>query len=769
MNQSRLFVPLSLALALSACSGTTAEDPASDDDASSSSNGGGGAGGMATGGTTTTTGGMGGAGGSTGPCEMDCSSIQTPDCSVAVCNEGQYPGTIGECIVVDEEDGVGCDDGLFCTVSDTCQSGACTGGPPNDCGTPAGECEAVTCDESSQTCSTAAANEGGGCTPVDLCDTNGSCTNGLCVGTTIDCLFAPVPNECHIASCNPMNGMCEPEPDPTTAGQPCVDENDLCSDGNTCGAMGACSGGAPKDCSALDVGCTVGVCDAMNGTCVGQAVPMGGVCSDGIGPCETGSCDASMNCVAAPVMNGTPCDDFSTCTSNDACSAGVCAGTVDPMCTIFFEAAFETCPPSGWVLNPEWECGTPTNVGPAAAFMGTGVLGTDLDDDYDSSQNYASSYAQTPPISLATAAAPVLSYYHYLDSEGSVYDGYNLKISTDGGQNFSVLTTVDPPYNLTINAQPAYGGHGQVWEFVTASLAAYQGQQVILRWSFRSDTIVQFPGIYIDEIAVSNGDAIPVIITTPTLPNTLENVAYGVQVTHSGGSGNGVWSIEAGGANDGWLSINPSTGDLTGTPLMGNVGPVTLVIRHTEPSNPTNFDEAIYSFNVQTTVYIDDIEAPCPGNWTLGGDWQCGAPTTGPNMAFGGTQVLGTQLAGNYNNNQSYATATASSGPISLAGTTAPQLNFQVWYDTEGSVYDGFNVKVSTDGVNYTLVSTVTPAYNLTVGGQTAWGGHVQQWTEHIADLSAYAGQSVYVQFGFRSDSSVTYPGVYIDNVAITD
>lgn len=65
--------------------------------------GGAGTGGMATGGD----GGSGG--GDTGLCDVDCSTIQTPDCKIAVCNEGQHMGTIGECVVVDGMDGTACD------------------------------------------------------------------------------------------------------------------------------------------------------------------------------------------------------------------------------------------------------------------------------------------------------------------------------------------------------------------------------------------------------------------------------------------------------------------------------------------------------------------------------------------------------------------------------------------------------------------------------------------------------------------------------------
>lgn len=65
----------------------------------------------------------------------------------------------------------------------------------------------------------------------------------------------------------------------------------------------------------------------------------------------------------------------------------------------------------------------------------------------------------------------------------------------------------------------------------------------------------------------------------------------------------------------------------------------------------------------------------------------------------------------------------------------------------------------------------MTPAYNLTVGGESAWGGHQSSagWQEVVADLSAYAGQTVALRFAFRSDSSVVYPGIYIDDVIVAE
>ena len=91
--------------------------------------------------------------------------------------------------------------------------------------------------------------------------------------------------------------------------------------------------------------------------------------------------------------------------------------------------------------------------------------------------------------------------------------------------------------------------------------------------------------------------------------------------------------------------------------------------------------------------------------------------------------------------------------------------------DTEPS-FDGFNVKVSTDGgITYNVATLVSPPYDGTLDGQSAWYGHkdAQGWQQYIVDLSAYAGMTIQLQLGFRSDGSVVNPGVYIDDLAVAD
>lgn len=233
-----------------------------------------------------------------------------------------------------------------------------------------------------------------------------------------------------------------------------------------------------------------------------------------------------------------------------------------------------------------------------------------------------------------------------------------------------------------------------------------------------------------------------------------------------------MWSLAAGGTNAAWLTLDAATGLLHGTPTVAELGPVSVTVRVEEPLYPANFAEKTFTFtvlDVAPAVYDTSFEGACPAGWTLTGDWECGTPANvGPASAYDGVQCLGTRLGALYDSLQTWTGATATSPDLTLPGAYAFRVTFRLWVDTEGGSYDGANLKISTDGgMTFVPLTTVTPAYPLTIGGEPAWGGHQSSlgWQAMEADLSAYAGQTVRLQFAFRSDSSGTYPGVYLDDL----
>jgi hypothetical protein len=724
--------------------------------------------------STSTSSGSGGAGGDDlGPCGVDCSKFETAPCKIAVCNTGQEIGELNKCVVVPAPKGTPCDDGQFCTIEESCDDGVCGGGSPNICGIASSPCLSVVCYEDSKTCDVTPVNDGASCNPTDLCQSNGVCHIGECEGEPKDCSFSPL-SECNTVACDPATGKCTGIPAAEKDDAPCVLTGDLCSSNKTC-KEGQCQGGNPKDCSALDAGCEVGVCDPGSGICNPAPAQIGTLCTDGIHECDVGTCDEKGVCIGSPAPNGVACNDHDACTDADKCQAGDCGGAAIAGCSVYLQEGFEVCP-NGWTFGGDWECGTPENVGPLEAHTGQGVIATQIAGLYHVSQAYGTAVADSPPINLTQATNPVVTFWAWDHTEGGTFDGWNVKVSSNGGQSFATVTTVNPAYGLTIAGQPAFGGDhsSEGWQIYAADLTAYAGQTIILRFAFRSDGATVFPGVYIDDIIVAEPLQSPLFITTTSpLMDVYVDQFYSEQLVKIGGSSGSKWSKKLGGVNAGWLQIDEATGVLYGTPLAMHVGPVSVTVRVEEPSLPSNYDEKTFTFNVKKANYYTSFEGACPNGWTLTGDWECGVPTPimgGPPTAFVGAQCIATQIDVNYSDLQTYAGTTATSPDINLAGLMTPKLTFRMWVETEGSTYDGANLSVSNDGgMNYTILDTVMPPYPLTIAGKPAWGGHQLGlgWQLVQADLSAYVGQTIRLQFAFRSDSSGTFAGVYIDDILV--
>ena len=457
--------------------------------------GGAGTGGMATGGD----GGSGG--GDTGLCDVDCSTIQTPDCKIAVCNEGQHMGTIGECVVVDGMDGTACDDGMFCTVNDSCVAGVCEGGPANDCGIEAAPCEVVTCDEGSATCTTAPAMNGEPCTATNLCEVNATCTNGVCGGQLKDCFFAPVPDECHVAVCNPANGVCEAVQG--NDGQPCTDANDLCTVGKVCDS-GTCSGGSPKDCSALTQGCFNGVCNTMDGQCFGDPIMPGQNCAEATDSCNQGICDMNGNCVGNPINEGGACDDGLTCTAGETCTMGVCGGGMSTINIVFSEDFSSNS--AGWTLGTEW------GIGPAMASPPRGCGNPDPAMDTSSSADngvagvviggmaaqviHPTYYITSPPMDTSAVAGSLfLSYQRWLNSDYTPYM-----------QNF-VEVYDGTTWNVVWQTGSSPGIQDSAWALQSHDITAFKATNMQVRFGFLigSGGVFNCASWNIDDVLIADG------------------------------------------------------------------------------------------------------------------------------------------------------------------------------------------------------------------------------------------------------------------------
>jgi hypothetical protein len=101
-----------------------------------------------------------------------------------------------------------------------------------------------------------------------------------------------------------------------------------------------------------------------------------------------------------------------------------------------------------------------------------------------------------------------LNFWHVYATESS-WDGGNVKISTNGGTTWSILTP-DGGYpmasistgNACIPGEPGYSGTSN-WAQAIFDLSDYAGQTVCFRWSFGSDGSVTGNGWTIDDVFLS--------------------------------------------------------------------------------------------------------------------------------------------------------------------------------------------------------------------------------------------------------------------------
>ncbi len=165
--------------------------------------------------------------------------------------------------------------------------------------------------------------------------------------------------------------------------------------------------------------------------------------------------------------------------------------------------------------------------------------------------------------------------------------------------------------------------------------------------------------------------------------------------------------------------------------------------------------------------------AAAPTGWSSNGDWRWGVPTNGPNSDHTGSggKVYSTGLTSNYSDNGSqYLTTPTFTLPTS---GTPYQMRFWMWMNSE-SGDDGGNLEISVNGGAFTVVpsAALSVPYNDTaissLTGGAGWDGTTYAaWTRVRMSLASYAGGTVQFRFHFTSDSSVNFPGWYIDDFTL--
>lgn len=254
-----------------------------------------------------------------------------------------------------------CDDGKFCTLNDTCQSGICTGANVPICSDES-DCWMGYCNTTLDACAQVPRPVDTQCGNQTLseCDYPDSCDGaGLCLPN-----YAPDTTMC--LTCN--NRVCEMQRYCTGAGS-CPENGPLRPNGTICRIQQEeCD--APEYCDGVQYDCPpdtgVLVCDDAD-ACT-QNICVGGVtcdfsqptsCVDGL-TCSENLCDPQTGCHFPNVQcegdgnichtpicvegfgciyenNTAPCSDDNACTVGDQCFGGVCLPGTPRNCMLFPE------------------------------------------------------------------------------------------------------------------------------------------------------------------------------------------------------------------------------------------------------------------------------------------------------------------------------------------------------------------------------------------------------------------------------------------------
>lgn len=264
----------------------------------------------------------------------DCKGVAVGTCETATCE----PST-GACIVSPVADATECDDLNACTKNDKCQAGTCKG-------------QNIVCDDSnictSDGCSSAIGcvytYNTNACDDKDACTVNDICSQGTCKGTQTTECACTTDDECDFRNDDDLcNGAyrcigykCQIAPATVVV---CDTQNDTECSSTLCNpTTGECEAvftADGKSCDDFDACTTDDACS--QGLCVGSGTL---TCDDG-DDCTLDGCNEFVGCIVDEYLSDTPCDDGDACTDGDTCSFGSCVPG-DSICG--------TCEPD-WTLN----------------------------------------------------------------------------------------------------------------------------------------------------------------------------------------------------------------------------------------------------------------------------------------------------------------------------------------------------------------------------------------------------------------------------------
>ena len=279
--------------------------------------------------------------------------------------------------------------------------------------------------------------------------------------------------------------------------------------------------------------------------------------------------------------------------------------------SITFEEPNSTFTPGG-----SWAQGSPA-FGLRIAHSGSDVMATSPDNSYPDFSSLAT--LEMSRINLSNVENALLTFWHWFDMEhdgsadpassgAQLWDGGNIKVSVDGGFNWSLLIpeggyngVVAQSQSNPLSGEDAFGGYSYGWRQVILPLPV--ATDVRIRFDFgtddsNSDQARWFAGWYIDDVEITTlrpeDVEFPSAVSLPSAHGILSTTQIKPQVQTQFTDDNGVADVFIDYAYDAYLR------DLSGTIRM-ELNPSTssrYVAAFDFVETPAPSDRILYSFRV---------------------------------------------------------------------------------------------------------------------------------------------------------------------------
>ncbi len=269
-----------------------------------------------------------------------------------------------------------------------------------------------------------------------------------------------------------------------------------------------------------------------------------------------------------------------------------------------------------------WEWGTPT-VEPNGAYSGDNCWATVLAGDYNNSD---SDFLTSVTSFEANDVTATLSYYHFVDYEVN-YDGYNVKISFDGGNTWELITPIGgyPDSDIVgLNNEPGFNGTSTDWEYVEFDMSMYVGQPFWVQFHHGTDSSVNtYSGAAIDDFYWYAGYEYQVLITPvqgTTVPGSGGMIVYSAELINNVGTATQfdawTWATLPNGSNYGPIAQTP----VVIQPGSTTIPQLVLQVPGMAPTGLYTYHAAIGDYP-NTIVYEDIFYFWKVGFGSMGGAW----------------------------------------------------------------------------------------------------------------------------------------------------